>query len=160
MAMSKAKLQTKLSAVVPVATEAAAIENLAEAYAQHVKDDPVGTGAQALTPILAGGVALGKAAMVTALAGMSVSGAAAGKIKAGLQAFWAAVAGGLTTSFASAIAITPPPFSSLNLQAVFDAVTAGDYTQAQAADAIATEIHANVGGGTVTTPGPVVTPIT
>lgn len=160
MVMSKTKLEGKLASIVPVGTEAEAIANFANAYADHVLDVPLGTGAQAATPIQAGGVALGKAAMIAALTGMNDPGAAAGKLKSGLQAFWNAVAGGLTTSFAGATAITPPPFSAIDLQPVFDYVRDNELTQPQAMDLIAQEIHSNVSGGSVTTPGPTVTPIT
>lgn len=160
--MSESKLASKLAAIVPEPDVVDAANNFADAYAEYVTDSPLGTGAQALTPITAAGVALGKAAMAAALTSgdISASGAAAGGLKAAFAAFWAGVAGGLAVSFAAATAITPPSFSSLNLQPVFDTATDDELTQAEAADLLAAAIHGAVGGGTVTTPPSTVTPIT
>ncbi len=155
MAMSQSALATELLAMVPVGTEAEAISNLATAYANYAAD------AEALTPILSTGIDLGKAAMEAALVGMSSPGAGAAIWVSGYQAFWVGIAGGLTLSFVGATAIAPPPFSGLLavLQPVFDANRALGRDLADSTDALATIIHADVIGGTVTTAGPTVTPI-
>ncbi len=155
MTLASATLSTELQNVVPEAAEVDAITNLVEAYAAYASD------AEALSPILTAGVDLGKAAMAAALVGMSTPGAGGAKYVAGFAAFWTGVAGGLAASFAGATAITPPTFSSLlaALQPVFDDNTNNEENLVDAMDAIASVVHANVGGGTVTTVGPVVTPI-
>lgn len=155
MTTTQAKLASELAALVPTGQEAEAAERLALAYAVYAAD------AEAATPILEAGVEAGQAAMEAALVGMSAPGAGAVKLEAGVKAFWAAVALGLATSFAGATAITPPPFTGLALaiQATFDANLAGGASLEDAADALAATIHAALPGGTVTTPGPTVTPI-
>lgn len=156
MALSQSTLATELESQIPEGAEAAAISNFADLYASYTE------AAAALTPLLAAGVALGKAAMPAAMTGMSVSGAGAGKIVAGIQAFWVGVAGGLAASFVGATAITPPPHSGLlaALQPVFDSNTSGSRSLADSAAAVAVVMHAQaIIGGTVTTTGPTVTPI-
>jgi hypothetical protein len=156
VSLSSATLASELLAVVPETLEADAIQNLADAFADYC------VGAQAATPILAGGIALGKAAFISTASGLSTSGAGAAKIVAAIHAFWSAVAGGLSASFAGATAITPA-FGSLvsgDLQPVFDSNTSGSASLVAATSALASAIHAKKGGGTVTTPGPTVTPIT
>jgi hypothetical protein len=154
--MSSATLATQLQAVVPEALEADAVANLADAFANYCAT------AQAATTLTAAGKALGKAAFIAAAVGISTPGAGAAGIVAAIHAFWTAVAGGLATSFAGATAITPAfaSLTSADLQPVFDSNTSGSATLASAASALATAIHAKRTGGTVTTPGPTVTPIT
>lgn len=153
MAMSAAVLATQFANVLPEADEADAIANFADAYAVYA------AFATAASPILPAGVALGKAAMVLAMAGLSGSGAGAGKLKDGVVAFWGAVALGLATSFAGATAILRPTFPALDLQPDFDDITDNSKTQAQAALILATTLHTEKTNGTVTTAGPTVTPI-
>lgn len=156
MAMAQATLSTALLALVPVPTEAEAIVAFADAIETYALQ------ANAATPILAAGVTLGKAAMPAAMAGLSFSGASAAKYQDGLQAFWDAVAGGGTVSFAGAVTIGPPSMAGLSatLQSVFDANRDQARSLADSMDAIATAIHAaTVPGGSVTTPGPTVTGI-
>lgn len=153
--MTATALSSAFQAMVPVATEAEAATNLAGAYATYAED------AQTLTPILAPGVELGRVAMAAALTGMSTPGAAAAVIAGGIQAFWVAVAGGLATSFAGAVAITPPSptLIAVDLQTVFNANTASSLSISDSADALSVVVHAKIVGGTVTTAGPTVTPI-
>lgn len=156
MAMSQSVLSTQLAASMgPAATESAAIDNLVAAYAIYAAD------ATALTSILSAGIDLGKTAMASALVGMSAPGAGAAKFVDGFQEFWVGVAGGLTASFAGATAISPPPFAGLlaALQPVFDANRDLARSLEDSMDALATAIHLEVTGGTVTTAGPTVTPI-
>ncbi len=107
MAMSQATLATELDNLDPTTDEAAAIIILADAYGVFVAE------AQAATPILPAGVAMGKAAMAAGLVGMSTDGAGTTLIPAAIIAFWVAVAAGLTTSFAGATLIVPPPHATL-----------------------------------------------
>jgi hypothetical protein len=158
MSMSKSILANELATLIPVNTEGEAITNLADAYSVYVSD------AQALTPILFGGIELGRAAMVPALSGLSLDWE--NSIQSGVIAFWSAVAGGLATSFASAIAITPPTGNSslaAALGPVFTSNKEQNKSLIDAAAAVADVMHAAaIAGGTVTTPGApvVVTPIT
>lgn len=152
--MTQGALSTALQGMVPVGDEAAAIVNLVSAYSAYATD------ATALTPILAAGVLLGESSMAAALVGMSGSGQGATKFKEGVEAFWVAVAGGLSTSFAGASAISPPTFGSLDIQAVFDDNASLDRSLVDSADALATELHSGKTNGTVTTAGPIVTAIT
>lgn len=155
MSMSSSVLASELLAVQPEALEPDAIENLAEAFANYCKD------AAALTPILAPAIATAKTAFIGAASGLSNSGAGAGKIVAAIQAFWTSIAAGGTSSFAGATAISPA-FSSLSAGAISPVFTAnidGALSQSAATSALALAIHATRTGGTVTTAGPVVTPI-
>lgn len=156
MAMAQATLAAELQNLTPVITEAEAIANWVDAYGAFAAE------AEAATPILEDGIDLGKDAMATAMVGMSADGQASTKIEAGIQAFWGAVATGLTSSFAGATAITPPPHAGLKgaLDSTFLANTSGAVSLEDATDAIATVLHGlAIVGGTVTTPGPTVTPI-
>lgn len=157
MAMVSSTLANQLLNLNPVSTEAAAITTLANAYAAYA-----GAAVAGAQPLTAAGVALGKAAMTTALAGISVPGAGAAKLVAGIQAFWGAVAIGLTTSFVGAVAITPPPHAGLLalLSSTFASNVASKASKANATSAIASNCHSQaVIGGTVTYAGPVVSPI-
>lgn len=158
MPMTQAVLATQLQGMTPVSSEPAAIATLANAYAVFAADAVAGAA-----PITAAGIALGKAAMSTALVGMSSAGAGAGKLVTAVQAFWVAVAGGLATSFAGATAIVPPPNAGLLalLTATFAANTSTSADLATATNAVATNLRDQaIIGGTVTFPGPVVSPIT
>jgi len=157
MAMAQATLSASLVAeMTPVSSEAAAIANLVAAYSAYAEE------AEALTSILGPGVELGEGAMAIALVGMNTPGAGPAKFVAGLQAFWTGVAGGLTTSFLGATAISPIPYAGLlaALTPVWTANQALERSVEDAMDAIATAIHSQVAGGTVTTSGPTITPIT
>jgi hypothetical protein len=157
MAMSASALATQLLNLTPVATEATAIARLADAYAAFASSAIAG-----VAPITPAGVALGKAAMSSALVGVSAPGAGAAVLASAVQAFWVAVAGGLATSFATATAIAAPPNAGLQvaLAATFASNTASRADLATATQAVATVLHnqAIIGGG-VTFPGPVISPI-
>lgn len=153
MAMTQAKLASELNVMDPTGDSALAAQRLAQAYANYCAD------ATALTPILPAGVELGRVAMQSALLGMNTGGQAV--FEAGILAFWTAVAGGLTLSFAAAIAITPPT-NAFNFAPAYDLNLAGGVTKAQATANIAAVWHpATIVGGTVSTPGipVIVTPI-
>ncbi len=158
MAMSQSVLAAQLLNLVPSPTEAAAVITLANAYGVFAAGAVAGAVA-----ITAPGVALGKAAMQAALVGMSAPSAGAVVLTAAVQAFWAAVAAGLSTSFPAATAVTPPPHAGLQalLVSTFAANTAAGADLATATQAVATALHNQaIIGGTVAFPGPVVSPIT
>lgn len=157
MAMSASALASQLLNLVPAATEVAAIAVLADAYGTFASDAVAGAAT-----ITASGIALGKAAMQAALVGVSSPGAGSAVLTAAVQAFWAAVAGGLATSFPAATAVVPPPHAGLQalLDATFAANTAAMANLADATQAVATDLYNQaIIGGTVTFPGPVVSPI-
>lgn len=137
----------------PSKTEAEAVQKFADAYATFAADAEANA-----VKLTAAGVALGKAAMVTALAGLSQPGNGATVLTNAIVAFWAAVAVGLATSFVGATVITPPPHAGL-LAALQEQ---GDVNIATKADAVtATKAIAGVFyaqaliGGTVTFVTPV-----
>jgi len=112
-----------------------------------------------LTPL---GLAAGQAAMQPAMVGVSIAGAGAAKIVAGVTAFWVGVAAGLAASFAGAIAIVPPSMAGLpaTLAAAFAANAAEGASLDAAMDRIAAAIHAQtIIGGVVTYPPSVASPI-
>jgi hypothetical protein len=156
--MSSATLAGQLAGLVPSSTEATAVARLADAYGTYAADAVAGAA-----PITAAGVVLGKAAMTAALAGMNAPGAGSAVLTKAVQAFWAAVAAGLASSFAGAVAVAPPPHAGLEvaLDAAFAANVASGADLVDAAQVIATALHNQaIIGGTVTFPGPVTSPIT
>lgn len=158
MAMSTAALAAQLLSLVPATTEAAAVATLTDAYGAFASDATA--SAVAVTPT---GVTLGKNAMRAALVGVNSSGAGSAVLTAAIQAFWVAVAAGLATSFPGAAAIVPPPHVGLQalLDATFATNTAGRANLADATQAVATDLHNQaIIGGSVTFPGPVLSPIT
>lgn len=157
MVMSAGTLATELLDLVPVGSEAAAIATLVGAYGTFAS--AAAAGASSIT---AAGINLGQSAMSMALVGVSAPNAGSAVLAASIQAFWVAVAGGLATSFPSASAVTPPPHAGLQAQldATFAANVVGNADLADAVNAVATTIYNQaIIGGTVTLPGPVVTPI-
>jgi hypothetical protein len=155
--MSAATLANELLNLDPVDNEPQAAQVLADAYAVFAADAQAGA-----QPITATGVTLGKAAMLAALSGMNASGAGAAVIAAAVQAFWVAVAGGLATSFAGATAILPPANAGLQalLSSDFATNTSSSASKATATSLLANDFYAQaIVGGTVTYPGPVVSPI-
>jgi hypothetical protein len=148
MALIQTTLADELRSLAPTALEADAITTLTDAYANYAADATANS--VALSPA---GVLLGKAAMASALVGMSAAGAGIAAIPAAIKAFWVAVAGGLATSFAGATAIVPPPHASLSsaFATLMPTNTAGEVTADQAADSMALIMHADaILGGTVT----------
>lgn len=155
--MLPATLATAMLNLVPAATELEAAQVLADAYGTFAST--AAAGAVPITPLA---ITNGKTAMTAALVGMSASGAGAAKIAAGVIAFWGAVAAGLTTSFAGAVVITPPPNAGLAaaLSAQFASNIATMASQAVATASIASVMAAQaIIGGTVTFPLSIVLPI-
>lgn len=157
MVMVASTLANELLNLDPVDTEAQAAQTLADAYAVFAADAQAGV--PQITPT---GVSLGKAAMLAGLIGMNAPGAGAAVIAAAVQAFWVAVAGGLATSFAGAIAILPPAHVGLQALLALDFLnnTNSAATKAAATSLIAGDFYAQaIIGGTVTYTGPTVFPI-
>lgn len=155
--MSQATLATELLNLTPTATEAGAVAALTDAYGVYAAEATANG-----VPLSAAGVDLGKAAMATALVGMSDPDAGLTKIPAAVAAFWSAVATGGPTSFAGATAVTPPPHTTLpaDFEALMTSNTAASVTSQEAADSLAEILHTGATvGGTVTFPGPVVSSI-
>lgn len=147
--MKAATLAKALLDLPPAATEAKAVQDFADAYATFAAEaTAVGS------PILAPGVAAGKAAMLLILPGMSAPGVGAAKLLAGIQAFWGGVAVAPPVSFTSAIAVVPPPHAGLLalLVATFLDNIARKLSKADATAAIAANMYAEALGGTVTMP--------
>lgn len=158
MAMSQGKLASQLLHLTPAATEAQAIATLVGAYSTFAADAEA-----AGVPVTAAGVALGSAAMQAALVGVSAPGAGASVLTSAVQAFWAAVAGGVAASFSGATAVVPPPHAGLQalLEATFASNLASRASLADATAAVAGDLYNQaIIGGTVTFPGPVVSPVT
>ena len=102
--MSSTVLQDAFDAMEPFATEEEAITALVDAYGLFAADATANG-----VPLLTLGLEAGKAAMAFALIDMNEEGAGLVKIPLGIVAFWEAVASGLSSSFAGATAIVPPP---------------------------------------------------
>lgn len=170
MAMSQSELATQLKAMVLYATEAAAAEAWAAAFAAYFEGDGVTHGAESNAVYVASTLmAAAKLDMQTALGGMSDPGAGAAKIKAGIQAFWAVLVALPASAWATVTVIVPPiPLVTLDtvLQATFEANRNGDKSKDDSMDAIAADIHAATSPvavpdqGKATWPGPTVLPIT
>jgi len=154
MAMAKATLATQLQNMTPTDQEATAITNLVNAYGTFA----TAAAAGAAVPT-AGNITAGKTAMQAALVGMSASGAGAGKIAAGIIAFWAAA---VVPPWSPAVSGTPPPNAGLAalLTTTFANNTAGALSLADCADAVATDMYnqAIVGGLMNIPPPPAGTP--
>lgn len=159
--LSASKLKTELENLTPTGDEALARSRFAAAWTTYFYDASV-----AGAPCAEGTLASAQAAMETALAGMSVTGAGAAKLQAGVVAFWDDVAPRGATVWSGTIAPWTPPTTltgiSAALQAAFSANQGASLSLSEAADAIANVLHNSGGlGGLATLPGapPVATPI-
>jgi len=157
--LSQTTLQTSLVANMrSVGTEAEGIANFAAAYGTYATAAVAGT-----VPITTVAISAGKAAMQTAMVGISAPGGGVASIVAGAVAFCGAVASGASASFSGATLITPPPFAGL--AAALGTALAANVAQGSTIDVamgrIATALHGQTAiGGTATFPGPVALPIT
>lgn len=146
----------------PTSSEATAIQNFADAWHTYFQGASVSG-----VPAVPAALASAKSAMIGAMTGLSVTGAAA--IQAGVIAYW----GGVATAFAAiwiippntvVAAIPPPGLSGLaaSLAPVF-ASNSADPTKtiAQATAAIAAVLHTSGGLGGIATvqPPPVAPPV-
>ncbi len=155
--MSQSVLASALATLQPTDTEATAVARLTDAYATFAADAIAGA-----IPITPAGVALGRAAMLPALTGISSPDAGATILVSATQAFWVAVVSGLSASFATATAIIPPPHAGL-LSALLSVFAANVDSQASVDDALNAVAGAffaqAIIGGTITVPPGTVLPI-
>lgn len=161
MTLVKATLATELEAMVPTAFELEARERIAAAWTTYFYDASV-----AGTPCAPDSLVAAEAAMVAALAGMSVAGQGASKIQAAVDAFWAVVVSSGPSIWSTTIApYTPPPTTvgiMVALQVEFASNIAAKNSLEDAVVGIAKVLHDNGGlGGIATIPGspPVATDI-
>lgn len=153
MAMIQSTLATEFLNLDPEIDETDAAENMAEAYRVY----SLTAEANGIT-ILSAGSAAGKTAMKSALAGMSASGAGAGKMQSAVNAFWAAA---IPPGWPTNIGFSAQSGTMGGLQGTFDSNTSGSVDKATATAAIAGVFHGASSGadGTVTFPGPIVATI-
>jgi len=155
MPLVSSVLGPELANLAPVDNEPDAINNFAAAWEIYFKDASV-LGI-ATTP---GSLSSAISAMKGSLVGMSVNGAGAAKIAAGITSFWGVVAGAAASIWVTApppTGATPPPGLggiAAALTAAFAANTAGDLSLADAANAVATAIHPTQLGGIALIPPP------
>ncbi|OGO08149.1 MAG: hypothetical protein A2Y61_00245 [Chloroflexi bacterium RBG_13_60_13] len=150
MALNQTTLADELVALDLYDNEPGAIQAWADAFAAFWEGDGVTNGAQsnafyvspAATPAA-------KAAMIGAMPGLAVSGAAA--LQAGIAAFWGALVP--PTAWPSTTVITPPPGVAnlaAALQTTFDANRDGASSEEDSMSAIAATLYAASLGGTAT----------
>lgn len=157
MSMLQATLKSELVAMVLYGEEAPAVAAWAAAWSAYFADAETNS-----IPINPAALPAAEAAMAAALLGMSASGAGAGKIQAGIQAWWNAMVAAPATFWAGCTVIAPPPGLSgiaAALQSAFDSNTSGGVTEDAAYDVIAGIFHSANLGGQATFPGPLVFPI-
>lgn len=157
MSMSQATLKTELVAMDLYGQEAQAVVAWAAAWSAYFADAE--TNSIPINPLA---LPTAEAALASALLGMSGSGAGAGKIQAGIQAWWGAMVAAPSTFWTGCTLITPPPGLSgiaAALQPVFDSNTSGGVTEDAAYNAIAGVFHPANLGGKATFPGPLEFPI-
>lgn len=152
MAMSADTLATELKAMPLFDNEPDAAAAWADAFDVYFQDAEAGAGG----PVVPAGLAPCKAAMESALSGMSGSGQGAAKIQAGILAYWGEIIA--ATAWVTCTEVTPPPGLSglaAALQAVFSGNAVPGVTKDQAYDNIATAIHGiNIVGGIAVFPVP------
>ncbi len=155
MPLVQATLASELLALEPVGDEAGAIDNLAGAWENYF------AGASVLgIPTTGGALAGATTAMKGALVGMSVAGAGAAKLQAGIVAFWAVVAVSAATIWATVpppLSATPPPGLggiAAALTPVFVSNAAGSLSLADSANAVAAVLHPLQLGGIALLPIP------
>ena len=152
MALSQAKLEAMFAGP-PVATEAAAIDFMAQQFVAFFLDATV-VAVPALPAPLAGPEAQLRAGLV----GMSVAGQAAVRMQAGITAFWTAAMLVAPTIWVTvpvilpASGVIPPGLGGLaaSLSGVFASNTASKADLATASSALGAAIYAAQLGATVT----------
>ena len=142
MPLSAAALANELEAMVPVGTEAEAIDNFSGAFEGYFADASV-----AGVPTNGGSLTPATTAMKGALVGMSNPGAGATAIQAGIVAFWGVVATSAAIIWTLApvlISATPPPGLGLiaaALEAVFTANIEGELSLTDSVTNVANALH-------------------
>ena len=155
--MSVEKLEEELLVVTqnPQEFEPEAIQAFSQAYGNFVRDATA--GAASITSV---GVTLGVTAMTAALVGVSVQQDGFTRVPSSITAFWLAVSTGLTASFPGATVITPPaPIDPASFTAVMVSNKVNNASAEEAASTTAAFLAPLALGGTVTFPGPIVSPI-
>ena len=151
MTMSQATLKTELVNMDLYGEESLAVAAWAAAWSTYFADAETNG-----IPIESAALPAAEAAMASALLGMSGSGAGAGKIQAGIQAWWGAMVAAPTAFFPACILIVPPAGLSgieAALQPVFDSNTSGGVSEDAAYNAVAGVFHSANLGGEATFPG-------
>ena len=159
MTLSQATLKSEMVAMDLYGNEAQAVVAWAAAWSAYFADAETNS-----IPIEPAALPTAEAAMAAALLGMSASDAGAGKIQAGIQAWWGAMVAAPSAFWPGCTAIAPPPGLSgiaTALQSAFDSNTSGGVTEDAAYDAITGVLHPVNLGGQATFPGapPLVFPI-
>lgn len=160
MPLVQAALADGLKGLTPTADVSVAAEQLASAWTKYFGDASISG-----TPV-GGSLDSAKAAMKSALLGMSAPGAAAAAIQSGVTAFWGVVAPAAATMWtlpppATVVSAVPPPTLSAiaaALTGVFAGNTTGGVDLDTAASNVATVLHTNGGLGGISQvfvpPGP------
>lgn len=152
MVMVQATLATQLQNMTPTGTESVAITNLVDAYGTFASTAAAGA---ALIP--AANVTAAKAAMTTALSGLSsavAAGAAGNLIASSIQTFWVTA---VVPPWPPAVAGVPPPNAGLAalLTTTFGSNTGSEATLVAATAAMAADMFAQATiGGTMNIPPP------
>ncbi len=155
MPLVQATLADELLALEPVGDEPGAIDNLASAWENYFADASV-LG----IPTTVGSLAAATTAMKGALVGLSVAGAGAAKLQAGIVAFWGVVAVSAATIWLTVpppLSATPPPGLAgiaAALTPVFASNAAGSLSLADSANAVAAVLHPLQLGGIALIPPP------
>jgi hypothetical protein len=142
MPLDVAKLTTEMIKMVPVPDELTAAQNFANAWEIYFMDASV-TGVPVGSSLSAA-----KSAMIGALAGMSLAGAGAAKLAAGIGAFWGVVATSSATLWIvvpNTVPVATPPPTIAGIPAalvpVFVANTAGSLPAPVAMANVAAVLH-------------------
>ena len=143
MPRTQAKLASELLAVVPVADAVQAAQNFAAAYGTYMKDataNAVPANAAYIDSTLV-------PSMATAMAFLADDTAAGGaaKLVTGHTAFWTPAVAAPSALFAGATVIVPPTFAALAAALVATFTANLERNQADAMDALATDIHTATG---------------
>lgn len=151
MTMLQATLKSELVNMDLYGDEAQAVVAWAAAWSAYFADAETNG-----IPIESAALPTAETAMAADLLGISASGAGAGKIQAGIQAWWGAIVATPSAFWPGCILVTPPPGLSgiaTALQSAFDANTSGGVTEDAAYNAIAGVLHPANLGGEATFPG-------
>ena len=152
MALSSATLSAELQSLTPTGSEATAIAALSDAFDVYFREATVNG-----VPLVPAAISPGLAAMQAALVGMNAPGTGAGKLAAGVAAFWTAQLGLATSLWITAPVIlvphivAPAALSGLSaaLSSVFASNVSGGLSLSDCCDAIAAAIHTACSGATV-----------
>ena len=153
MSLLQSTLASTLQNLLP--TLNAAETTLAQAFGDYMKEASAGAVPINVVQIDSDGVPKMAAAMNFTADSTSIEGAE--QLHIGILAFWGAMVTTPAMYFAGATAIVPPPYATLitDLAATLDANTSGAVSLADAAAALAADIHPMTTGlGTATLPGP------